>query len=467
MFEPVAAQHPGKSGFELVTSGQEAFEARYAFAQLAQKAIDAQYFLWDDDSSGRYLMQALLDAADRGVRVRLLLDDLHLSGADFNFATLNLHPNIEVRLFNPFLFRDDRFVDFLVDFARIDHRMHNKAFIVDNSVAIVGGRNIGNPYFSVDHYANFRDVDLFAAGPVVRQVSSEFDRFWNSPWAISIDKLVKDQPTPQQLRQMVASLRARNASDTSYPFRTKLTEPYLEHLVESVPPRLIWGKATLLYDEPDKPETSQPGVADALHEEVGDRLQHEVLMESAYFIPAGRGTERLCALARRGIRIRVLTNSLASTDEPPAYAGYMPFRKPLLQCGVQLYELRPDADFIKREWHWLRGRSEAELHTKAAVFDHSTVLIGSFNMDPRSRYLNTEMAILVESPALADKVERFIEGGMSPDNSYHLEIDGSGDLVWATRVDGGNVVFTGDPEVGFGPRVGTWLLSLLPIDGQL
>lgn len=466
LFDGEAQRHPGLSGFDLITSGRTAFEARYAFARLAQRTIDAQYFLWAGDATGRNMLQALLDAADRGVRVRLLLDDLNLQGSDVNLDALNAHPNFQVRLFNPFATRSFRMFDFLTDFDRVDHRMHDKAFIVDNSIAVLGGRNIADQYFAVNDEANFRDVDLFAAGPIVRAASREFDQFWNSPWSTSFYTLDRMHPSPEALSALEQRLHAKIDGDNTYPFRTELDEPYLEHLVDTVPHRLIWGKASLLYDEPDKPETSAPDVADELKAKVGGKLQHELLLESAYFVPEEAGVANLCALVRRGVSVRVLTNSLASTDEAAVYAGFMRHRDDLLRCGVELHELRPDAAFVRRDWTWLSTRSEAQLHTKAAVFDDTEVLVGSFNMDPRSRNLNTEIAVLVQSPALADKVAHFIEGGMSPANSFRLALE-NGQVVWLASNQGHEVRFTRSPVTGWWERFSVDLLSLLPIEPEL
>ena len=465
LFEAEAAKHKDQSGFELVTSGREAFEGRYDFAGLAERTLDVQYFLWDGDATGRAMMSALLDAADRGVRVRLLLDDLYLEGKDVNLAILDAYPNVHIRLFNPFVGRATHLADMLLDFARVNHRMHDKAFIADNAIAIVGGRNIGDPYFSADDKANFRDVDLFAAGPIVREVSASFDAFWNSPWARSIRDYVHAKPSPDQVRTLVGRLDQKIAADQSFPFATSRDRPTLERFAEHVRSRLIWGKATLLADTPDKPATSEPGLAEELRAEIGGKLQRELLLESAYFVPAGQGTERLCALAKR-VPVRVLTNSLNSTDEVAVFAGYAKYRKDLLRCGVELHELRTDASFVQRDWTWLRSRSEANLHTKAAVFDRTTVLIGSFNLDPRSKYLNTELAVLVESPALAQKVAAFIESGMSPENSYRLQLE-DGDIRWLASDHGQPVELKSEPNAGFWRKLQSHILSVLPIDELL
>jgi putative cardiolipin synthase len=466
VFAAEAQKHPGLSGFDLITSGRTAFEARYVFAHLAQRTIDAQYFIWADDATGRNMLLALLDAAARGVRVRLLLDDLNLDGQDSTLAAVRAHPNIEVRLFNPFETRNAHTLDLLYDFARLNHRMHNKAFIVDNAVAVIGGRNMADPYFSADEQANFRDLDLFAAGPIVRAASQEFDEFWNSPWATSIHRLVSERPTPDEVHEMVAHLHDQ-IDATPYPFRTAVDAPFLEHFVDAVRGRLIWGKPTLLADRPDKPMTSEPELAETLHAKVGGAIEKELLLESAYFVPAGNGTAHLCALRQRGVEIRVLTNSLASTDEASAYAGFMRHRDDLLRCGIELHELRPDAAFVQREWTWLRGRSEAELHTKAVVFDRAAVMIGSFNLDPRSRNLNTELAILVESPALAAKVAAFITAGMSLANSFRLELDEDDDVVWVAEDQGSQIRFRRSPNAGLWHRLEADILSLLPIEELL
>jgi len=456
-FAAAARAHPGLSGFDLITSGRTAFEARYAFAHLAERTIDAQYFLWADDATGRNLLRALLDAADRGVRVRLLVDDLNRPGADIDLGALNAYPNVHVRLFNPFTS-----LDLVTDFARVNHRMHDKAFIVDNAVAVVGGRNIADQYFSASDETNFRDLDLFAAGPIVRQISDEFDAFWNSPWAISVKKVDGAQPTEDEVKAVATRLRAEVAS-TPYPFKTAVDGADLERLVDSVPGRLVWGKGTLLFDAPDKPATGVPELADQLRAEVHGSFDRELLLEVAYFIPAERGTERLCALAAEGVRIRVLTNSLASTDEISAYAGYMHYREELLRCGIELHELRPDAAFVAREWTWLSASSEAELHTKAAVFDRKKVMIGSFNLDPRSRYLNTEMAILVESPELAARVAQFIDKGMSLANSFRLELV-DGDAVWVAEEGGHEVRFRHAPVTSIWRRLKADVITVLPLE---
>lgn len=467
VFEPLAEHRPGLSGFDLIQSGRTAFDARFALARMAQRTIDAQYYIWAPDAIGRNMMAAMIAAADRGVRVRLLLDDLDIEGRDDAFATLAAHPNIEVRLFNPSADRSLGLGNELFDFERVNHRMHNKAFIADNTVAIVGGRNIANPYFSVDPDADFRDLDLFAAGKIVRDVSSSFDTFWNSAWAVPIHRLAQAPKDPQDLKALEQRLQQKLQSEP-FPFCGDLQEPLLEELVAGLPQRLVWAKATLFADRPDKPETQEPGVVDDLRAAEGSgKIKQELMIESAYFVPTKDSTERYCALVQRGVRMRVLTNSLASTDEVAVYGGYGRARDHLLRCGVELHELRPDAAYMRRQSPWPHARSEAELHTKAAVFDRAQVMVGSFNLDPRSRVLNTEMAIFVDSPDLAGKGARFIDSGMSLANSFRLDLDHDDDTVWIAEDDGHEVRFCAPPSSSLWRRLKADMLGVLPIEGLL
>jgi cardiolipin synthase C len=463
IFEPAAAKHPGLSGVDLVSSGREAFEVRFRLAHLAQKTIDAQYYMWAPDASGSRMLLALLDAADRGVRVRVLLDDLNFEGMDFDLAVLNAYPNVEIRLFNPFTYRNDRFLDVFTDFNRINHRMHDKIFVVDNTVAVVGGRNIGDEYFSLDPVSDFRDLDLVVAGPVVRAASANFDAFWNSSWAVSIRALDREKITPDEVRRLVAGLDREIAADRSFPFSTATDPALLDKMVNSLLARFIWAPATLLADKPDKPQTSAPGVLDQLRADLGKSLSRELLIESAYFVPADNVADTLCRLSGRGVRVKVLTNSLESTDVPSVFTAYAKYRAQLLGCGVELHELRASAALIK-QWTWLTFKSQAELHTKAYVFDRSKVLVGSFNLDPRSATLNAEDAILVDSPVLAAKVASFTETGMRLDNSYQVRIEGGGELNWYFRDNGQYLRFGREPGENFWGYVTQAVLSMLPIE---
>jgi cardiolipin synthase C len=337
---------------------------------------------------------------------------------------------------------------------------------VDNAVAIVGGRNIGDHYFSVHAQSNYRDLDLFAVGPVVREVSHSFDAYWNSAWAFPMRAFVPEQPTKEEFYKRTAALNRFIVRATDFPFNVDLNTETLRALVQHIPARLIWGAATVLADAPDKPKTAQPGVLPALQRMAEEFLHTELLLEVAYFVPGEQGVERLCSLVARGVRVRILTNSFASNDVLAVYAGYAAHRDGLVRCGVEVAELQPEAGFIRR-WTWLRGKSRAWLHTKAAVFDRRVVFIGSFNLDPRSAFLNTELEIMIKSPDLAITVARFIEEGMKLENAYHVQSDQEGNLVWIAEEQGKAVRFPDEPHLTFWGALATRVLSLLPIEGQL
>jgi cardiolipin synthase C len=457
----------GRSGLMLLASARDAFVARQALAAMAERTLDLQYYLWEDDTSGRLLLAAVLGAADRGVRVRMLLDDLRTSGRDSDLALLDAHPNVEVRLFNPFADRTLRVLDAALDFARVTHRMHNKAFVADNAAAVVGGRNIGDHYFAVDDRTNFRDLDLLAAGPVVRELSASFDDFWNSRWSVPVKHFAR--ASAAGAGGLAPRLAAADRDDDALPFDTDLGPRELVDLARAWRRGLVWAEAAVVADRPDKPETAHPLLLERLRAALRGSLRGDLLVESAYFIPGEKGTAQLCGLVARGVRVRVLTNSLASNDVLLAHSGYAKYRLPLLRCGVELYELRPDARFVRREWTWLSGRSRANLHTKAVVIDRAAAVVGSLNLDPRSANLNTEIAVVAESPELAGETADFIEACMRPENAYRLEpdLEGDGGLAWVVDEGGRTVRLTREPGAGRVRSAVARLLALLPIEGQL
>lgn len=470
-----ARRGPDRSGFALLTSGPEAFVTRRALAALAERTLDVQYYVWEADTSGRLLLAALVGAADRGVRVRVLLDDINTGGRDPDLALVDAHPNVEVRLFNPFTDRAYRVTDVALDFDRVNHRMHNKAFVADNAAAVVGGRNVGDHYFVADERANFRDLDLLAAGPVVRELSASFDDFWNSRRSVPVRAVVRERPDEQEIGELASRLAAATGgAGAALPFEAGTEPDDPAGLARVLPSRLTWGEATVVADRPDKAEAARPSIVERLRTALRGSLREELLLEVAYFIPGQAGTERLCSLVARGVRVRVLTNSLASNDVALAHAGYAKYRPPLLRCGVELHELRPDARFVRREWTWISGRSTANLHTKAFVVDRHTVVVGSLNLDPRSADINTEIAVVVESPELARRVAAFILAGTTPENAYRLGLDPAGrggagrGLTWtAADDDGPPVVLRREPRVARWRALASRLLSALPVEGQL
>lgn len=293
LFEEAAVQHPGESGFAIIRRGREAFTDRIALTELAEKSLDLQYYLWDDDATGRILAERLIRAADRGVRVRVLVDDIGLAGRDAAVAALDAHPNIEVRVFNPFARRDSRFFDFLLDMDRVNHRMHNKTMIADNAVAIIGGRNVGDIYFQVATEANYRDLDIAAAGPIVRDISNVFDHFWNGDWAVPISALVDRPYTEQDLRSQVDRMRERIIAEDDYPYPLDEDVALLKARLTSARDELIWAPGQIVWDDPAamREGNFEGSMQESLFTKL-DSLQEELLIESPYFVMQEPGIEK-------------------------------------------------------------------------------------------------------------------------------------------------------------------------------
>ena len=336
MFEAAAVQHPDESGFAIIRYGRQAFTARVALTELAEKSLDVQYYIWEEDATGRILAERLVQAADRGVRVRILVDDINLAGRDSLVASVDAHPNIEIRIFNPFAHRDRRGFDFLIDLSRINHRMHNKLMVMDNAVAIVGGRNIGDHYFGVATDANFRDLDIAAAGPVVRETSKVFDHFWNGDWAVPIAALVKQPQTETDLKTFRETVRKRIDED-EYPYPLDQDVGDLTSELVSIRDQFIWAPSRIVWDDP---AAIKDGIAEGIMIQrlfsKSDTLQSELLMEAAYFVTQDKAFEAVKKLTERGVRVRVLTNSLASNDVVAAHAGHAKRRKQLIENGLEL-----------------------------------------------------------------------------------------------------------------------------------
>ena len=472
-FEAERAVHPGKSGVALIGTSEWGFRSRVGLANMAEKTLDVQYYIWEGDTTGIILAERLLQAADRGVRVRMLIDDINTANTDFKFARMDEHDNIEIRLFNPFVNRDSRWSEFVFNLDRLNYRMHNKAFIADNALAIVGGRNIGDDYFGVDSVANFRDIDLGIVGPAVEDISQSFDEFWNSEWTVPVSALENEHEDAsyQDLLEQKAVLYRWVEELEDYPYPIDTGSDALFEQLQAFRNHFHWSDVEVIYDQPDKLESHEEEVVDELRDE-GRFKQHEVLLEVAYLVPGPQELENARTNEQRGIHQRILTNSLATNDVAAAHAGYAKYRKQLIRSGVDLYEFRPDAESEKKSWSLLAGNSRASLHTKAYILDQETVAIGSFNLDPRSISLNTELVILVHSPALAKQIADYMDSGVLPENSYHviLETDdetGEERLVWVTEKDGREVRYYSDPDVGMWRRFGAWFMGLLPIEEHL
>ena len=465
-FERTGAAHPGQSAFAILPDGSRAFTARIAMTELAEKTLDLQYFIWDADTTGGILAERLLRAADRGVRVRILVDDLNLHGRDAVVAALDAHPNIEIRLFNPFAHRSRHLLDFIADFDRVNHRMHNKLFVMDNAVAIVGGRNIGNHYFEVHQQVNFRDLDAIAGGPVVREASGVFDHFWNSPWAVPIKALVERPATEADLQAAVQTTRERIAQDP-YPYPLDQDVARLRSELTAIFDQLIWAPGHMIFDDPNEITTHGRTITmtEGFYRRI-ERLDRELLIEVPYLVVRQRGLEVVKRLRDRGVRIRILTNSLASNDVLPAHAGYAERRDELVAAGVELYELRADPAVKKRIFS-LSGSGRSTLHAKVMVFDRKDVFIGSLNLDPRSGDINTEAGLYIESPELAAQVIAYMDEGVLPQSAYRVLLDADGDLYWVTETDGKTERYDHDPNSTAWQRAKVRFIRMLPVMDQL
>jgi cardiolipin synthase C len=464
-FGPAADEHPGLSGFSLLAHGREAFIVRLALADLAERSLDMQYYMWDGDTTGRIVVDHVMKAADRGVRVRLLVDDPFYKDSDSNKACLDAHPNIEIRLFNPLTNRRWSILDFIFDFGRVNRRMHNKLMVADNTAAIVGGRNIGDIYYGVNTIANYRDLDVLAAGPVVRDLSDVFDRYWNSSSTVPIAAIVDRAHGPADLDGILVRLReAIAAADYPYPIDQDLGQLVAQGA--ELRDNLVWAHGYIVADDPESIAPGKESVTVFIRERIA-HLKQELLVESPYFVLPARAQATVKALHERNVRVRVLTNSLASNDMLPAHSGYAKTRRRLLENGMELYELRPDTDAFRPGWSLLSGRSQAALHAKAMAFDGEAVFIGSFNLDPRSAVINTEAGLYIESAELAKRLTDYMAAGVVPANSYRVRLDPNGEIVWETERDGQRVRYRDEPETGFRRRLVAKLWKLLPIDSQL
>ena len=466
-FVPTSDDPPGLSGFSLLSHGREAFIVRLALADLAERSLDMQYYMWDGDTTGRIVVDHVMKAADRGVRVRLLVDDPFYKASDSIKACLDAHPNVEVRLFNPLTNRRWSILDFILDFRRVNRRMHNKLMVADNAAAIVGGRNIGDIYYGVNTIANYRDLDVLTVGPVVRDLSKVFDQYWNSPSTVPIGAIVDRTHGAADLEGILVRLReAIAAADYPYPIDQDLEQ--LAAKSAELRENLVWAPGRIIADDPESVTLGQDSedVIEFIRGRIAG-LKAELLVESPYFVLPAGAQATVKKLHERNVRVRVLTNSLASNDMLPAHSGYAKTRRRLLENGMELYELRPDTDAFRPGWSLLSGRSPAALHTKAMAFDREAVFIGSFNLDPRSAVINTEAGLYIESPELAQRLTVYMADGVVPSNSYRVFLDQNGRITWETVRGGNSVRYQNEPETGFRRRFLAELLKLLPIDSQL
>jgi putative cardiolipin synthase len=458
-----------RSAFRLLAAGIDAFVARAVLIELAERTLDLQYYIFHPDKSGSLIVDRLIAAADRGVSVRVLLDDWGtLDKKDESVAGLDAHPNIDVRLFNPYTHRSrfHRVLELLLHFRRVNRRMHNKQFIADGIATILGGRNIGDEYFGMGEL-DFQDVDVLGAGPIARESTASFEAYWNSPFAVPISQLGKFAPDPGFFPAARKTLRDRCDGLRDSMLNRSLSESHLAQELRADDLHVHWAAARVIADPPEK--LAQPiGAQNSAY--LGGQLspiaraaKSNLRIVSPYFVPRTSGVEFFAGRCQDGVDVRVLTNSLAATDVWLVHAGYMKYRRPLLDEGVRLYELRPEAAGATRPRASKAtiGSSRASLHGKSFVFDRSCVFIGSVNLDPRSLEQNTEVGVLVNSAELAGEVATLFERWSSPELSYEVTRGANGGLQWTP---GG---FTTEPGAGFWRPLGAKLFSHLPIDSLI
>ena len=467
---------PGVSAIRLIEQNAMAFAYRAATADAAERTLDVQYYIWHDDFTGKLLATELLRAAERGVRVRVLVDDIDARAKHETFLVADLHPNIEVRIFNPFYSRSGvlgQVMEYMFRGSRLNHRMHNKAWIADNRVAIVGGRNIGDEYFGASPHSNFSDLDLVMAGPVVHEVSHSFDQYWNSDNAVPVARFDGKPPRQAELDRLMEAARAyrEEAGETPYITALRDVQKRADMLAQAAPPLRV-RNIQLLADEPTKVGTEEEGlrasrVLAGIAEAARD-AQDELLIVSPYFIPGTRGTQSLVDTVARGLRVAVLTNSLAATDVAAVHTGYARYRRDLLRGGVELYEMKRKAGSEEgRSQISVTGSSGASLHTKAMIIDGRWAFVGSMNLDPRSANLNMEMGVLVESAELAGQLREQFERTTSPELSYHVVLEEGEGLVWYDRVRGQERRLEREPDASVWRRLSVTLLRAVPIESQL
>jgi putative cardiolipin synthase len=419
----------GKSGFHLLHGGHAALAARLSLAQRATRTLDVQYYLFHNDTTGKLVAEALLTAAERGVRVRLLIDDIDTANKELRLVTLNAHPNIEVRLFNPFHTRSTNLLvkgwQALRDKVRLNRRMHNKAFIADNQVGITGGRNIGDEYFDAHHDLTFLDLDVIAAGAIVGDFSSSFDQYWNNESAVPASALPVTASAARLSRATAFLVQHRKQQlDSEYGRALEMADPIPKLLSGQIPWHIA--HADLIADPPEKVRNPDKSPSRLLLGQLAGLWvdpRQRLLIVSPYFVPGAFGMAYFRYWRHQGVQIDILTNSYAASDVPVVHAGYANYRIPLLESGISLYELKPVAEPIGGRLRDLgSGSSQASLHAKTFVLDDIRVFIGSFNFDPRSTLLNTEMGLVIHSPELARQVTAMAEDAMRPERSYRPQL---------------------------------------------
>jgi len=485
--QKVLGDRADESAMYLVAEGTEAFLTRMALLKLAERSVDVQYFIWKSDLIGKLLFNGLLEAADRGVRVRILLDDLTLDSATVdNLYALDQHKNIEIRIYNPVSTTGHRVMGAILNPARANRRMHNKSFTVDSQYTIVGGRNIETNYFSANERSNYADLDIISTGPVVKDVNKQFDIYWNSRLAVPVNVFEHNQTKEDELAAAREELIefAKSKEDSVYALDLKNSEMF-QRILNGIKginrDSLYRGKATVVYDDPDKTlgksanETVYMTTLMRPHIEI---IEQSLELISPYFVPGVEGTQYMADMVKRGINVRVITNSLSSTDGVMAQSGYARSRIALLKAGVELYELKAKAK--SKASRSLRRSAEAKsaLHAKTYIFDRKEVYIGSFNFDPRSAKINTELGIVCAIPEMAEFIAETMFDEKLAETTYRVElvvetedVDGvevqEENVVWIETENGKEIRHNTQPETSGWRRFNEGIYSILPIESQL
>jgi len=455
------AGNPTLNGFYPLTQGMDAFGARLLLMDHAEKSIDVQYFLMKPDAAGLVFAERILAAADRGVRVRFLIDDVFTTVKDNAFIMMDEHPNIEVRIFNPISRKGIYALNYAGNFKLANRRMHNKAFIVDNALAIVGGRNIAEEYFQLDTTGEFIDFDMLSAGPIVQQLSGEFDEYWNHKLAVPMSYFYdeEDKELEARIRENVTA-EMKRSGDTIYgdATSTQLMQKLLKGEIEA-----YIAEARLIADSPDKllekVSAEQKLVATAIAEAML-LAEDEIIIFTPYFIPGKAGLELINEVRARGVRIVLVTNSLATNNHTSVYSAYSKYRKPVLEAGVELWEARGDAAMTILP-DGTRTQEHLTLHTKGIIIDRRYAFVGSLNLDPRSIDINTEMGVIIDSKPMSEGMARRALEGVPP-MAYRVQLNDKGKVTWHATIDGKEVVETKAPQTSAWLRFKAWFLKIAP-----
>ena len=473
---PLKQQNPELTGYHVLYDPLEAIAARINLIERAEKTLDLQYYIWDNDKIGSLALYKIIEAADRGVKVRLLIDDNNAGKMEGVYLALDQHPNIEVKLFNPYRFRRLRPIDMVLDLKRINRRMHNKTFTADNQISLIGGRNMSNQYYNASDSYQFSDVDVMLVGQAVDDITHSFDEYWNHSYAYPVRNIVNHNTytlrydgLKEQLTKHYQEITVQNYLDLSN--RTHDFDQWLDHNIQ-----LDWVKAEVVKDAPDKIR-ARAKKEQHLNFQMVKRLEnpeHSVDLISAYFVPQKQGEAKLIELAKDGVQVRVLTNSFKANDVALVHAFYAKYRIDLLKNGVELYEFLPaisednlypnSKEISKQTKVSLKGLSRSSLHAKLMALDNKQVFIGSFNFDPRSANLNTEIGVIINSPPLANAVHKTMDVNLKK-YAYKLVLDSQQKINWLKETPQGIVTLRKEPKMKWWQKAGVKIISWLPIEG--